>query len=649
MSPSPPKKSELLTPSTTTASPARVETVNPDGSKILGVEVGRAILSRCTIIEIKRAATSTMKVTDSSRLPSFLNRDILTLISTTPGNRIEFKRNILDACALGIGGLEREFNEIFRRAFVPRLFGSHFMTKSLGQKHVKGIILYGPPGTGKTLIARQIGKMFNGKEPIVKSGPEMLNKYVGKSEENIRELFAEAEADFERNGDDAELHVIVIDELDSICRARGSGATGGTNVGDSIVNQLLAKLDGVNQLNNILLIGMTNRLDLIDEALTRPGRLEVKIEIGLPDEPGRLQILRIHTGLMKSEGYLSPDVDLNDLAKRTKNWSGAELEGIVRNACTYAMDEHVDPQNLSAPLDPRTVAVKKDHFEASMKQIKPAFGVAEDEFERCAPNGIIDYGPACRAVLETGKLLVEQLVEENTQTPLISLLLRGSAGSGKTALATQIARNSGFSYIKLLSAENQAGYPESIKCARIHKVFEDSYRTPFSVIVIDDFERLIEYTSIGPRFSNTLLQLLLVLVRKQPPQGRRLLVVGTITTSGGVMDDLGAMLHDAWDAVVDVPCVTGPGELAAALLALRPDLTPDMRDAVCGGCGGGCQVPMKKLIHECGRAKRLSASGAVGPVEAMCERLTPFRAAAATTSPASTTTNTPPAQEDRKL
>ncbi|KAH3732203.1 vesicle-fusing ATPase [Pelomyxa schiedti] len=247
MSPSLPKKSEVLTPSTTTASPARVETVNPDGSKIFGVEVGRAVLSRCAIIEIKRAATSTMKVLYPS--------------SATPGN--QFKQNNLDAYALGIGGLEREFTE----------------------KHVKGIILYGPPGPGKILMARQIGKMFNGKEPIVKWGPEMLNNYFGKPEENIRELFAEAEADFERNGDDAELHVIVIDELDSICRARGSGATGGTNVADSIVNQLLVKLDGVNQLNNLLLIGMTNSLDLIDEALTRPGRLEVKIKIGLPDEP----------------------------------------------------------------------------------------------------------------------------------------------------------------------------------------------------------------------------------------------------------------------------------------------------------------------------------------------------------------------------
>ena len=150
------------------------------------------------------------------------------------------------------------------------------------------------PAVGKTLIARQIGKMLNGKEPKVVNGPEILNKFVGASEENVRKLFEDAEADQKMNGEASELHVIIFDEIDAICKSRGS-VRDGSGVHDTVVNQLLTKIDGVDSLNNILLIGMTNRKDMLDEALLRPGRLEVQVEIGLPDDKGRLQILKVLT------------------------------------------------------------------------------------------------------------------------------------------------------------------------------------------------------------------------------------------------------------------------------------------------------------------------------------------------------------------
>lgn len=184
---------------------------------------------------------------------------------------------------MGIGGLDLEFNHIFRRAFASRMFPPSVIDQ-LGIKHVKGMLLYGPPGTGKTLIARQIGKLLKGKEPKVVNGPEVLNKFVGQSEENIRNLFKEAEKDQEEKKDKSPLHVIIFDEIDAICKSRGSVA-GSAGVHDTVVNQLLAKIDGVNQLNNILLVGMTNRKDMIDPALLRPGRLEVHIEIVRPFIP----------------------------------------------------------------------------------------------------------------------------------------------------------------------------------------------------------------------------------------------------------------------------------------------------------------------------------------------------------------------------
>ena len=149
------------------------------------------------------------------------------------------------------------------------------------------MLLHGPPGTGKTLIARKIAGALNCEEPKICNGPEIFDKYVGGSEQKVRELFADAEAEQAEKGDESGLHVIIFDEIDAICRARGSRGSDSTGVGENVVNQLLSKMDGVESLNNILIIGMTNRKDMIDEAILRPGRMEIHLEIGLPDQHGR--------------------------------------------------------------------------------------------------------------------------------------------------------------------------------------------------------------------------------------------------------------------------------------------------------------------------------------------------------------------------
>jgi vesicle-fusing ATPase len=122
---------------------------------------------------------------------------------------------------MGIGGLDNEFSTIFRRAFATRVFPPKFI-EQLGMKHVRGILLYGPPGTGKTLIARQIGKMLNAREPKIVNGPEILNKYWGESEANMRKLFVDAEEEWRKCGSNSALHIIIFDEIDAICKQRGS-------------------------------------------------------------------------------------------------------------------------------------------------------------------------------------------------------------------------------------------------------------------------------------------------------------------------------------------------------------------------------------------------------------------------------------------
>lgn len=435
---------------------------------------------------------------------------------------------------MGIGGLDKEFSDIFRRAFASRVFPPTAIQK-LGIQHVKGMLLYGPPGTGKTLIARQIGKMLNGKEPKVVNGPEILNKFVGQSEENIRNLFADAEADYAENGDSSELHIIIFDEIDAICKQRGTSGSS-TGVHDTVVNQLLSKIDGVNALNNILVIGMTNRKDMIDEALLRPGRLEVHVEISLPDEYGRQQILRIHTSKMRENKMLAGDVDLLSIAAETKNYSGAEIEGLCKSAAAFALNRQVDYRDLQKKVDASKIMVTMDDFRQGLEEVQPAFGMGYDDFARCLFGGFLIHGERTRQLLETGKLFRDE-VARSARSPLVSVLIEGEPGTGKTALAAMLAVESGFPFVRLISPESYVGYSEPAKCAAIAKAFDDAHKSSLSVIVLDDLERMIEYTPIGPRFSNMVLQTLMILCKQVPPQGRRLLILAT-TSCGKVLDQL---------------------------------------------------------------------------------------------------------------
>ncbi|XP_005751058.2 vesicle-fusing ATPase-like [Pundamilia nyererei] len=393
---------------------------------------------------------------------------------------------------MGIGGLDKEFSDIFRRAFASRVFPPDIV-EQMGCKHVKGILLFGPPGCGKTLMARQIGKMLNAREPKVVNGPEILNKYVGESEANIRKLFAEAEDEQKRLGANSGLHIIIFDELDAICKQRGTGASS-TGVHDTVVNQLLSKIDGVEQLNNILVIGMTNRPDLIDDALMRPGRFEVKMEIGLPDEKGRVQILNIHTNKMRSFNLLASDVNVKELAAETKNYSGAELEGLVRAAQSTAMNRHIKVT--------RHILIHKAYIAL------------------CPPH------------------------------------------SGKTALAAKIAEDSQFPFIKICSPDKMIGHSEISKCQAIKKVFDDAYKSQLSCVVVDDIERLLDYVPIGPRFSNLVLQALLVLLKKAPPKGRKLLIIGT-TSRKDVLQEMEML--DAFSTTIHIPNISTGDQLIDAL------------------------------------------------------------------------------------
>ena len=166
------------------------------------------------------------------------------------------------------------------------------------------------------------------------------------------------------------------------------------------------------------------------------------------------------------------------------------------------------------------------HVTDTFRLQSPAFGASTDTFERCRLNGMVSPGAGFEKLHHTCRSLVEQ-VRVSEKTPMLTCLLEGGSGSGKTALAATLAIGSEFPYSKLVSAETMVGQSEMSKCQALSKVFEDAYKSPLSLIVLDDIERLLEYVAIGPRFSNVVLQALLILLKRAPPPGRKLLVIGT--------------------------------------------------------------------------------------------------------------------------
>jgi transitional endoplasmic reticulum ATPase len=271
-----------------------------------------------------------------------------------------------------VGGLDRIKNELVQSVEWPLKKPEVF--KRMGIKPPRGILLYGPPGCGKTLLARAVATESEANFISVK-GPEIFSKWVGESEKAIREVFRKART--------AAPAIIFFDELDSIIPRRGAGYSD-SGATERVISQLLTEMDGIESLQNVVVIAATNRPDILDPAVMRPGRFDRLIDVPAPDSKALMQIFKIHARDMP----LSKDVDLQEIAVKAKGYSGADVEALCREAAMNALRDSIDAKEVT----------RKD-FDDAMETIKPSINEKMEDYysqfsersrkERVIPTAII--------------------------------------------------------------------------------------------------------------------------------------------------------------------------------------------------------------------------------------------------------------------
>ncbi len=340
-----------------------------------------------------------------------------------------------------IGGLEEEIQKIREMIELPIRHPELF--KRIGIDPPKGVLLHGPPGTGKTLLARAVAYETEAHF-ITISGPEIMSKFYGQSEENLRKVFEEAK--------DMSPSIIFIDELDSIAPKRGE-VTG--EVERRVVAQLLSLLDGLEGRGEVIVIGATNRVNDIDPALRRPGRFDREIEIGVPDTDGRYDILLIHTRGMP----LHTDVDLRLMAEKTHGFVGADVEALAKEAAMLAIRDILPNIDLDKPIPPEVLMdleIVMKNFQSALNSIEPS---ALREVLIIQPSetwddigGLEEATQQLREVIEW-PLKYPELFNHLNSKPPNGILLFGPPGTGKTLLAKALAHESEVNFISVKGPE----------------------------------------------------------------------------------------------------------------------------------------------------------------------------------------------------
>ncbi|MGI9566384.1 MAG: CDC48 family AAA ATPase [Nitrosopumilus sp.] len=384
-----------------------------------------------------------------------------------------------------LGGLKNEVQKIREMVELPMRHPELF--DKIGVEAPKGVLLYGPPGTGKTLIAKAVAGETNAHF-ISLSGPEIMGKYYGESEERIRKIFTQAEENSPS--------IIFIDEIDSIAPKRDEVSG---EVEKRIVSQLLTLMDGMKSRGKVVVIAATNRPDSIDPALRRPGRFDREIEIGIPDDEGRFEILSIHTRGMP----IDEKVDLKQISKTTHGFVGADLEVLSKEAAMRSLrrilpEIDLDEDKISSEVLQKIQITDAD-FRDALKEVRPS---ALREVQVQIPNinwddvgGLDQLKEELREAVEWPIKHKEAFDYVDVETPK-GILLHGPPGTGKTLIAKALAKMTESNFISIKGPELLSKWVgESEKGVR--EIFRKARQAAPCIIFLDEVDALVPRRGSG--------------------------------------------------------------------------------------------------------------------------------------------------------
>jgi transitional endoplasmic reticulum ATPase len=384
-----------------------------------------------------------------------------------------------------LGGLKNEVQKIREMVELPMRHPELF--EKIGVEAPKGVLLYGPPGTGKTLLAKAVAGETNAHFISI-SGPEIMGKHYGESEERIREIFTQAEENAPS--------IIFIDEIDSIAPKRDEVSG---ELEKRIVSQLLTLMDGMKSRGKVVVIAATNRPDSIDSALRRPGRFDREIEIGIPDDEGRFDILSIHTRGMP----IDEKVDLKQIAKTTHGFVGADLEVLSKEAAMRSLrrilpEIDLDEEKISSEILQK-IQITSDDFREALKEVKPS---ALREVQVQIPDvswndvgGLDELKEELKEAVEWPIKYKDAYDYVDVESPK-GILLHGPPGTGKTLIAKALAKMTESNFISIKGPELLSKWVgESEKGVR--EIFRKARMAAPCIIFLDEVDALVPKRGSG--------------------------------------------------------------------------------------------------------------------------------------------------------
>ena len=384
-----------------------------------------------------------------------------------------------------VGGIGQQLLKVREMIELPLKHPELF--RRLGIDPPKGVLLHGPPGTGKTMIAKAVATEVNAHFKSI-NGPEIISKYYGESEKQLREIFDEASANSPA--------IIFIDEIDSICPKR-EDVSG--EVERRVVAQMLTLMDGMQGRDNVVVIGATNRRDALDPALRRPGRFDREIEIGVPDRDGRSEIMDVHTRQMP----ISDDFDISWVLDNTYGFVGADLAALVREAAMRALRRYLPEIDLEEETLPPEVLEKMevcmDDFKEAIRDVEPSalreiyVEVPEVSWEEV--GGLLEVKDRLKESVEW-PLTKPELFEHFGIKPPRGIVLFGAPGTGKTLLAKAIANEAQANFISIKGPELISKWVGESERA-IREIFKKAKQSAPSIIFLDEFESIASMRSGG--------------------------------------------------------------------------------------------------------------------------------------------------------